>query len=88
MFSNGSCPTGDCRYFQLHGESVDIKSPLLKYQALILGGHEVMLNACQNLNPSTYVSEGEGGPLHLCEEALLAEQTILSEIVSLPRLRV
>jgi hypothetical protein len=44
---------------------------LLKYQAQLLGGTEITLRTCQNLNSTSLLPEAEGNPKHSCEKVLI-----------------
>jgi hypothetical protein len=44
---------------------------LLKYQAQLLGGTEIILRTYQSLNPASLPLEAEGNPKHLCKKVLM-----------------
>jgi hypothetical protein len=59
-------------------------SCLLKYQAQLLGGTEITLRTCQNLNPASLLPEAEGNPEHSCEEVLMENYAAQTDLTDQP----
>jgi hypothetical protein len=57
---------------------------LLKYQAQILGGTEITLRTCQNLNPASLLPQVEGNPEHSCEEVLMENYASRHDLTDRP----
>jgi hypothetical protein len=66
------------------GELWLFDSHLLKYQAQFLGGTEITLRTCQNLNPVSLLPGAEGNPEHSCEEVLIENYAAQPDLTDQP----
>jgi hypothetical protein len=61
-----------------------LSNSCLQILSQILGGTEITLRTCQNLNPASLLPEAEGNPEHSCEEVLMENYAAQPDLTDRP----